>query len=157
MKKKFSSYLNVILIIVLGTLAFGQFAIGSNPGGASDPVVTQSYVEGRIQALNNSIQTQLSDIKVPASTGGQAFEVIAVEAGQTIVLEANSQFILRTGDAIAIAGTGGGLSNLTAGVDLQTNDSISKNHLLLIPRSDGRGVYFKTSSFIMVSGQYRLE
>jgi len=138
------------------TLIIGGIAIGSNPGGATDPVVTQSYVEGRLQALNDSIQAQIEELSLP-TTGGQAFEVIAVEAGQTIYLEANSQFILRTGEATAIAGPGGGLSDLTGGLDLQTNDLISRNHLLLVPRSDGRGVYFITQAYIMVSGSYTLE
>jgi len=157
MKKRLSIYLNVILLVIVFTMVFGQFAVGSNPGGPNDPVVTQSYVEGRLQALNAEIQSQITSLDTGTAASGQAFEVVAVNAGQSIILEENSQFILRTGEATAIAGPGGGLSDLTAGIDLLTNDLVSRNHLLLIPRSDGRGVYFKTSAWIMVSGKYILE
>lgn len=185
MKKKFSMYLNIILMVVVMTFVLGGFAAGNNPGGPSDPVVTQSYVEGRIQALNDSIQaqfntigatqgvtqnyvdsgiqtlndsiqTQISNIDV-TTTDTASFIVISVNAGQTITLEENAQFILRTGEATAIGGPGGGLSDLTAGVDLLTNDTVSRNHLILIPRTDGRGVYFKTQAYIMVNGKYTLE
>lgn len=159
MKKKILTYANIGVLVVVATMTLGSFALGSNPGGASDPVVTQSYVEARLQSLNDSLQTQINNIDTSAGPGlaMQAFEIIAVEAGQTIVLEEHTQFILRSGQATAIAGSGGGLSDLTAGVDLTTNDPIEKNHLLLIPRSDGRGVYFKSQAYIMVNGKYVLE
>ena len=50
--------------------------------------------------------------------------------------------ILRTGTAVAYipASASGGLSDLTAGANVNNNKSISLNHLMLFPRDDGRGI-----------------
>ena len=156
MKHKISVSINIGLVMVLAFMVFGNFSVGNNPGGSSDPIVTQSYVEARIQALNDSLQNQINNIKVSGGGTEVGFEVVAVLAGQTVYLQENSQFILRTGEATAIAGEGGGLANLTSGVDLNTGDSVPRNHLLLIPRSDGRGVVFLKDAYIMVRGGYEV-
>lgn len=157
MKNKISIIINIGLVMVVAFMVFGNFSVGNNPGGSSDPIVTQSYVEARLQALNDTLQTQINSIKLSGGGTDQGFEVVAVSAGQTVYLQENSQFILRTGEATAIAGQGGGLANLTSGVDLQTGDSVPRNHLLLIPRSDGRGVVFLKDAYIMVRGGYEVK
>ena len=162
MKKSFSNILNVVLIGVIVLMASSSSSEGASyydAGSATDPIVTQSYVEERISALNASIDARLKVLEEnPSSTGGMvAYEVVEVQAGQIIHLEANTQFILRAGEATAIAGVGGGLSDLTTGLDLKTGDALSKNHLLLIPKSDGRGVKMGTYGWIMVSGEYSIK
>jgi hypothetical protein len=157
MKNKISVILNLALVMVLSFMVFGNFSVGNNPGGSSDPIVTQSYVEARIQALNDSLQTQISGLTQGGGLSDQGFEVIAVSSGQTIYLNENSQFILRTGEGTAIAGEGGGLADLTSGIDLTTGDSVPRNHLILIARTDGRGIVFLKDAYIMVRGGYELK
>lgn len=158
-KNKFS--INLVLIIIILLLMTGGVATGANPGTTSDPIVTQSYVEGRLNALNASIDERLTALEErPAGTsdgGTQAFAVEQVFTGQIIHLEANSLFILRAGLATAIAGPGGGLSNLTDGFDLATGESLTKNHLILTPKSDGRGVQMTSDGWVMISGGYTIE
>lgn len=153
--KSISLKINLVLIIIILLMLTSMFSSGNNydPGSATDPIVTQSYVESRLEALSASI-----DDKLKENTGASLqFDVVQVFEGQTIHLEANSQFILRAGEATAIAGQGGGLSDLTIGVDLATGESIVKNHYLLVPKSDGRGVFMKTMGWVMISGGYTVE
>lgn len=159
MKNRRSINMNLVLIVIIMILITMNFAAGSNPGTATDPIVTQSYVEGRLNALNESIDERLQALENGSSDSGASlfFEVFSLEAGQTLYLEANTQVILRSGEATAIAGQGGGLSDLTEGYDLATGQNITKNHLLLIPRSDGRGLLMQTFGWVMVSGDYRIE
>lgn len=161
MKSKFSLSINLVLVIIIMVLLSGTFASGANltPGSATDPVVTQSYVENRITALNNEFDQRLTELENrPVGAGGsQTFVVMSLEAGQILNLEANSQFILRSGEAVAIAGQGGGLSDLTVGKDLATDETIQKNHLLLTPKTDGRGVKMTYAGWIMVSGGYSID
>ncbi|MBN2795958.1 MAG: hypothetical protein JXR88_11170 [Clostridia bacterium] len=159
MKNRRSVSLNLILIIIILILLTSNFAAGSNPGTATDPIVTQSYVEGRLAALNKSIDERLKALESNSSGSGASlqFQVFSLEAGQILHLNGNTQFILRSGEATAIGGQGGGLSDLTTGIDLGTGENITKNHLLLVPKTDGRGVTMKTFGWVMVSGDYSVE
>lgn len=159
MKKSFSLSINLVLVIIIILLLGTSFAGAANPGSSSDPVVTQSYVEGRINALNASIDDRIK--KLEGSSGGSqvAFNVFAVKSGQTIMLEENSLFILRAGDSVAVidASAGGGISDLTTGLDVKSGEVIIKNHLLLTPRTDGRGVKFNSDGWVMISGGYSVK
>lgn len=160
MKKSFSLTINLALIIVILLLLNTGFASGTDAGTTSDPIVTQSYVEGRINALNASIDERLKKLESGSSGGSQvAFNVFKVEKGQTIMLEENSLFILRAGDVVAVIdpSAGGGISDLTTGLDVANNEGIVKNHLLLTPRTDGRGVKFNSEGWVMISGGYTVK
>jgi len=142
LKKSISLSINLLLVIIILVLLGGTFSAGNqyDAGTQTDPIVTLSYVESRIETLNNSINERLLVLESqPVASGGSlAYEVLQVQAGQTIHLEANTHFILRSGEATGIAGQGGGLSDLTVGIDVQTGEYVQLNHLLLIPKTDGR-------------------
>jgi hypothetical protein len=142
-----------VLIIGIVVLIIGFFTIESNASSEikSDPLVTLSYLDQRIEAFkvyvdNNSQGTTAKSAK---------FEVVEVKAGQTVIFtDASVEFILRSGDATAIASENGGLADLTEGVDLLTGDFVKKNHLMLIPRNDNRGIVAKSDLWIMIKGTY---
>lgn len=157
MGKRFSFSINLVLVIIIILLLGSTFASGNNPGSASDPVVTASYVEKRISELSASVDDRLANVSNETQDSKLSFQVIQVSQGQIISLEENSLFILRAGTATAIAGTGGGLSNLTTGFDIQTGGTIDLNHLLLTPKSDGRGVLMTYDGWIMISGGYSIQ
>jgi hypothetical protein len=121
------------------TLLFGGFAlgrraqaqgVGAQPGTADDPVVTKSYVDQFV-----------------------GLQVVSVPAGQQLIADAGAEIILRAGKATAIA-TSGGVADLTAGKDLKLGEAIVANHLLLIPRSDGRGLKAVNDLVLMVRGTF---
>lgn len=159
MRKSFSLSINLALVIVI-ILLLGTGAVSGvnyDPGSTSDPLVTQSYVEGRINALNASIDERLAALESQPSGDSVAFKVLEVKEGQIIHLEENSLFILRAGEALAIAGQGGGLSDLTTGYDVSTDQPVELNHLLLTPKTDGRGVKMTYNGWVMISGGYSIE
>ncbi len=45
MNGKISKVMNVTLLMALAIVLIGGYASGNTPGGESDPVVTQSYVD----------------------------------------------------------------------------------------------------------------
>lgn len=157
MSKSFSLTINLVLVIIIILLLGAGVANGANPGSSTDPLVTQSYVENRIKALNASIDEKLSSFEGGSSESGMNFKVLEVKKGQIIHLEENSLFILRAGVASGIAGQGGGLSDLTTGLDISTGQTIELNHLLLIPKSDGRGVKMDYDGWVMISGGYSIQ
>lgn len=161
MKKSHSNILNVVLVGIIVLLVSTKPAIGAGaePGSSSDPLVPVSYVEGRLTAFYQEIDDRLRVLENQEATSGANLEykVVEVFKGQIISLEKNTLFILRSGEAVAIGGTGGGLSDLTTGIDLKTNDVLELNHNLLIPQSDGRGVKMLTYGYVMISGKYSIK
>lgn len=133
----------MILVLVVATAAV--FAETYDPGSAEDPVVTKSYVDAQIAALKSS--------------GGTAtvFEPINVKAGQKLIGGAGTELILRSGDAYAIDNGVDGLSDVTSAKDLKGGVTITANHLLLVPRADGRGIRAGSDLWVMVKGSYTIQ
>lgn len=167
------SILVAVIVLDASSISFGQ------PGGSEDPLVTFSYVEKRIEQLkyyieeklgggntsnadiqrllqdNETLKKQVSQLMMNSSGGG--LEIVELRNGQRLVCGAGTEIILRSGSAKAIVSELGGLSDLTGGKDLQSNETISLNHLILIPRDDGRGAYVEKYAVFMVRGYYEVK
>jgi hypothetical protein len=114
-------------------------AASGTPGSESDPVVTKSYVD-----------------KLLAETGG-VFLPVQVAAGKRLIGGAGAEIILRSGEATVIGNESNGVSDLTDGSDLPTGAPARPNHLLLVPRDDGRGIAAVTDLWVMVRGPHTLQ
>ena len=159
--------------LLLAASCFGAvFADDAVPGTAADPFVSKSYMDAQIEILNTQIkalQEQIEALQKNASSDTPSepaqpstpetpaqtvevpkFEVIKVEAGQQLIGEASTEIILRSG-------TSGGVADITGGTDLSTGTSVSKNHLILIPVGDGRGMSCTSLCYVMVKGGYTLK
>lgn len=99
------------------------------PGSSADPLVSKSYVD----------QMTL-------------YRIVNVPAGQSIIGEAGTEMVLRGGKATAITTAQGGLLNVSAGHDMVQGMEVPPNHLIIIPRSDGRGFKATTDLILMVKG-----
>ena len=87
----------------------------------------------------------------------QGFEVVNVKAWRTLIAGAGTEIIVRSGKVKALGGPGGGLSDVTTGTDLKTGQVVPPNHLIIIPRDDGRGLKTASEAWIMVKGTYTIE
>ncbi|MCL2379111.1 MAG: hypothetical protein FWC77_08300 [Defluviitaleaceae bacterium] len=146
--------LAVLLIIShLHTTAYAQ------PGTASDPLVTQRYVDERIAALQAQItalqnQNQPGGYIPPAASGQVVpFTPLFVPRGSTLIAEAGVELILRSGSASVVAGPNG-LVDITAGQDIANGQPVSRNHLLLVPATDGRGLNITADAWLMIKGGF---
>lgn len=162
-----------VIIVDASSISFGQ------PGDSEDPLVTYSYVEKRIEQLkfyieeklsggstnnteiqrlsqeNETIKKQLAQLMSNSSGGG--LEIVELKQGRKLICGAGTEIILRSGSAKAIVSELGGLSDLTAGKDLASNEPISLNHLVVIPRDDGRGAYVDRFAIFMIRGYYEVK
>ena len=76
--------------------------------------------------------------------------------GQILTIENGTEVILRTGTAVVVAGPNG-LVDMTQGRDIANGVAVSRNHLLIAPRTDGRGLRFTSeSNWVMVRGAFTL-
>jgi hypothetical protein len=129
------------LIVVVATLFAGtSFWLGrvsaetGEPGSAADPLVSKSYVESVSR-----------------------FQVVNVPAGARIEAEGGTEIVLRAGQARAIASVQGGILDATGGTDLAQGAAVTKNHLLVVPRTDGRGLQAVSDLVLMVRGAYQIK
>ncbi|MGE5579880.1 MAG: hypothetical protein ACM3WU_07545 [Bacillota bacterium] len=135
-------------ILVMGGVLLGWFGKGLAagdpvlPGSEEDPLVSRSYVHSYV---GTSVDDRMKMV------------VVEVPAGKKLIGSAGTEIIVRSGSATAIDTQSGGLSDVTAGVDLRKGDIAPANHLLIVPRDDGRGIAAVTSLFVMVRGAYTLQ
>lgn len=146
MKGTFAAALIGAAVITTQVWAAGNGA--GVPGSADDPVVTKSYVDQQIAAVGGG--------------GGTSLKVVELKPGKTLYGFEGTEFIVRTGSVVSVAGRNGdGLTDLTAGADLRAGAWVAANHLLLIARSDNRGLRLAPNydgiAYVMVRGKYDLK
>lgn len=134
MNKQLRTALMIALVLVV---AVGSFLVGRNtraegdePGSAADPLVSKSYVDTLT-----------------------SLQVINLKAGQTLIADGGTELILRGGKATIVTSTDG-VANLTGAKDLVKGTSVPLNSLLLVPRSDGRGIKATVDCWVMVRGSF---
>lgn len=153
----------LLVIILLGaTVAF------SEPGSYSDPLVTSGYVDAKIEQVKFYINEKLAGIN-ESSSDESPWQVVEVLAGKSLICKDGTEVILRSGKGnsiskITITSNNGvehaidnGLTDVTDGKDLKMGDNIPMDHLLIIPRDDGRGIYCTMDSFFLVKGNYEIK
>jgi hypothetical protein len=149
----------IIIVLVLSLILLTSVNIISmSAEGEDDPLVTLSYVEKRIDDVREYIKNELATVE-PTTAPAASYTIVGPDdgasKGATIYFtQESTEFILRGGQATAIASTNGGLADLTQGVDLQTGDKVPANHQILIARDDGRGIKLLQDSWLMIKGDY---
>lgn len=128
--KKLKITIAVLVAAAVSLLGFTAFAgTDGEPGGSGDPLVAQSYVD-------QYVQWKVADLK----------------AGQVLKGRAGTEIILRRGRAEVVDPIGNGIPDVTAGADIYAKDVVPMNHLLVIPREDGRGVKAMSPVVVMYRG-----
>ena len=146
MKKSF-----VILIVaaMLLVMSMGVLAYAEGAGTENDPVVTKSYVDSLVAGLKTELQQ---------SGSGEGFAAVKIDAGTSVICKAGTEVIIRSGYASAIDNeTADGIPDLTSGTNVPGGKNFDRNHLLIIPKEDGRGIKCSDDCWIMIKGGYTLQ
>lgn len=158
-KKKYIGVVSVLLIaLIIGGKAQANY---TEPGSESDPIITKSYVDKKLNEFKVYIDKQINNNTGDNSNVSSAedkYIVLELVEGQQLIGDASSEIIVRSGKVRAIGSELGGISDLTDGKDLKTGDLVENNHHILIPRNDNRGVYIESeNTFIMIKGNYNIK
>ncbi|HHX09922.1 MAG TPA: hypothetical protein GX729_00905 [Firmicutes bacterium] len=136
-KKRLMVYAVLLIVAgaVLGWLGKG-FAASDMPlpGSEGDPLVTRAYVDSKLK-----------------------MRVVELAPGQILKGYSGTEIILRGGQATVIDSELGGLCDVTGGVDLRGGEAVPSNHLLIVPRDDGRGIKAVSAAIAMVRGDFTIE
>ena len=156
---------------------------GHAPGSEEDPLVTASFVEEKVNELKEMLQEeqlkreqlekQLEQVKAPGEDDSledpgtedpeeaalPSYEIVRVSPGEILYTDQGTEVILRMGRAEAVAGEMGGMADLTAGENLDTGETVNRDHLILSSRGDGRGVQVidDREAIFLVRGEYSKE
>ena len=163
MKKKMSMW----LLAILAALIACTMAVSALPGDNSDPVVTKSYIDKVVEEIKayvadavsgSSDNGQVDKKEEPMqSSGGTGYEIVNVKKGKKITFGESTEVILRAGNGTVFTSDLGGIADVTGGNDLTVGTRVPLNHLLIVPRDDGRGFTTESDAVIMVRGSYSIE
>ena len=137
---------NIFVITLILMLLFTAVIKGT-VGSEDDPLISLSYVENVIMPYIDEVAGE-----------NDGFTVVEVEKGSSIEFHAGAEIILRSGEGVIVIpkSAGGGLTDVTSGVDKATGTVAEANHLLICPRSDGRRIKANSKLYIMVRGSYEI-
>jgi len=128
----------------------------ANPDGdKSDVGETEPVIDTRPEGWETqSPETEPVIDTRPSST----YEVIELTYGDALYAVGACDIMLRSGSAVCIAPDAGqGIADYTDATEIYNEQALTKNHMLLIPRGDGRGVRATGESvYIMVRGDYTI-
>lgn len=154
-------------ILIVSALVVSVFA--AQPGSEDDPIVSKSYVDSRIDELLNAIENNEpivinpsdnsengSDSEVVSGGNSDQYRYVPVHVGvsQKIIGGEGTEIILRVGRGFAYVPGNEGIVDATSGKNLDNNIEIEKNHIIIVPRSDGRGIRIVEDAWFIVKGAY---
>lgn len=155
----------IIIFTLILAIAFTA-VIYAAPGDTNDPIVVLSYLNDRIKALISdykldeleNLQKKVDNLDLSGGTVGSsaALEVVEIHTGEKLIAGAGTELILRGGKAFVIGSEMGGISNVTVGKDFVSGMEFVANHLMIVPRDDGRGAYTNDYAIFMVRGAYEI-
>ena len=159
MGKKVKLVIGAATVILAGTIVTSAIASGTaDPGSVDDPIVTKSYVDQQISQLKSSMHSGGTGTVTPGEVAPIIVE--ALSAGDILIGQAGTEIIVRGGETVAYGDGANGLPDVTGGVDIAIGKPIPTNHLLLLPRADGRGIKVKETftgtAYIMIRGPFEV-
>ena len=136
---------------------------GSTGGSTANPIDNAKIIELET-ALGNALKEidtlksrmDFLDVTIRDMSDNYGMQVLHVYNGDIIYALGTSEIILRTGSATVIGNESNeGLSDITTGENLAPGTTLSKDHFVIIPRGDGRGIKITSGeSFIMYRGSF---
>lgn len=146
------------ILVVAGLLVItGSTIVFSEAGTDKDPLVTLSYVNNRIEQLKNYVDEKIQEQEA-GNNSSQELTIVELKKGEVLIGKSGTEIILRGGKAKAYGvEENRGLTDITAGKDIDdVNNVLPYNHLMIVPRNDGRGVYGESDAILMVRGDFEI-
>lgn len=152
----------VMTAIVCALSLAGVTAVySSSVGTDADPLVSKSYVDSQIAKVKELIgsleNTDTGTQQGSVSVQPQGYVTVSVPVGKTIFGDEGTELILRAGKGTVIITGSDGIADVTNGQNLKSGVSVTPNHLLVVPRNDGRGVVVSEAAWFLVKGNYTIK
>lgn len=158
----------IVAAVIVCALGIAAMAYDSS----ENPIITLDYLTGTfkrqiLSEIDSRIENAISKINTTTPPAGNTpntevvaaptgYVVIELTAGDAVYASDACDIMLRAGQAVCIApDEKQGIADYTDAVEIYNGQALTKNHMCLIPRGDGRGVLAVSESvFIMIRGDY---
>ena len=157
--------LRLAALMLVSCLAMTGVSLAVEPGSASDPLVTLSYlnetflgqimtqVDQKIAARNSQLLQQSGGT---GSASSAEFTVVTLSSGQTLTGDIGCEVMLRIGSASCVSPSNPGLIDETTAATLNNGSALSVNHLYMMT-IEGRGVKAGAAATkLLVRGSYTI-
>ena len=151
--------LRLAALTLVSCLAMSGVSLAVEPGSATDPLVTLSYlndvflgqimtkVDQKIAARNSQLLQQ---------SGGVEFAVVTLSKGQVLTGDIGCEVMLRVGTASCVSPSNPGLIDETTAASLNNGGALAANHLYMMT-IEGRGVKAGSDTTkLLVRGSYTI-
>lgn len=149
-------FLGCLLGVVISVTAIVGTVYAAEAGSSSDPLVSKSYVDDKIEQVLEKINSSSSSNNSSASASASTFTPVNVATGKTIIGGEGTEIILRSGNAQVVLNGNDTITDATTGQALSEGKALSTNHLTIIPRGDGRGYKVTHNAWFLVKGSYTI-
>ena len=163
MKNKWA--LRLAALMLISCLAMTGVSLAVEPGSASDPLVTLSYLNetflGQIMTqVDQKIAARNSQLLQQSGGAGSAssaeFTVVTLSIGQTLTGDIGCEVMLRIGSASCVSPSNPGLIDETTAAALNNGGALAVNHLYMMT-IEGRGVKAGAATTkLLVRGTYTI-
>ncbi len=154
MKSKLIAGIEIFVVtaaVFAGVTAFGA------AGTQDDPLVSKSYVDDKINQVLEIVNGGSVSTDGTIAPAGGSYQPVYASVGQVVLGGEGTEMILRSGKAnIYIEGVDG-LVDATTGKNLTTGDVATSNHIMIVPRDDGRGVKVTEAAWFLIKGDYTIK
>ena len=148
---------NHTIVIALVIVATTFLTVGATPGSVSDPAVSKSYVDDKFNQLL-TVLSAINDTSQPGvATQNVSYVPVSVKMGQLLIGLEGTEIILRSGKAVGYCTGENGMVNITTGTEVFSGTEIPRNHMLIVPRDDGRGALVVEDAWFLVKGGYSIQ
>lgn len=157
MKKRlfvgFEIFMATVMVMAVVT-AFGA------AGSQDDPLVSKSYVDDKIaqvmEIINGGSVSTDGNINSP-TTVGLSYTPVYASVGQIVLGGEGTEIILRSGKGDIYITGADGIVDSTTGQNLTNGDKATTNHMMIVPRNDGRGVKVTEAAWFLIKGDYTIQ
>lgn len=150
MKKRVIACLQAVVVTAV---AVAGTAFAADAGSESDPVASKSYVDDKISQVLNTISTGSATTEAT----GSSYTPVSVAVGKVLYGMEGTEIILRSGKGNIYTAGVDGVVDATTGSNLKTGATAQNNHILIVPRADGRGVKVSEAAWFLVKGDYSIK
>jgi hypothetical protein len=143
----------IVLAVAVTTAAL--LTVWASPGDANDPLVSKSYVDERFNQLLSVLSAHGDASALQQDSA--SYVPVSVGMGLMLIGSEGTEIILRSGKAVAYCPGENGIVDITTGEEIFSGAEIPANHMLIIPRKDGRGALISEDAWFLVKGGYSID
>ena len=179
MKLKKKLLISLLVVVAVAVISGVSILAASTFGTSSDPLVTLSYLTGKLKpeimaevsadiseassSLTSDLDTKIDGFKADiesqsgAASGNESssFTLVTLSQNQTVQCSVGTELLLRVGTASA-AGSSPAMVDSTTGTTLNAGDAVETNHMYMVT-IQGNG--FKATSGtvkVLIRGGYTI-